>query len=425
MTRATGAWGEGKYLMDMMTPLRRTVALALVAGVFIMDGYDLNAMPLAVPYLQGPLGIEPSAFGWVFSIVLVGLGLGAAVLAPLGDRVGRRPLIVFGCIGVALATLGTATAGTIPEFLFWRLITGIGLGACLPNCTAISAELAPPRMRATIMSIVSAGIVVGAMSAGLSAESVAGVGGWQGLFLVPGVFAATLGVALWFVLPADAPRARVPGTGAKLPQLDLFRAPWRLPFAIFAGALTLNAVNLYLLTSWTPTVLPQAGFTVGQAAQVTGLMQGAGFALGMAMSVLIDRWRPGVTMVGAFAFMAACFLTIGLTTPEPARWTVLLLAGAGGVSGAGMALPALTAYLFPSNLLSSAVGMGILVARVGAISGPLLGTAMLNAGVSPQLFLATATLPAAIAALICLGIPAALAVRRRAEEDAEAAVAQT
>ena len=400
-----------------MTPRRRTLSLVLLALVFVMDGYDLNAMPLAVPRLQGPLGLEPSAFGWVFSIVLVGLGAGAALLAPLGDRIGRRPLIVFGCLAVAISTLATATATSIPEFLAWRLVTGAGLGACLPNCTALSAELAPERLRATLMSLVSAGIVVGALGAGMSAPAVVGFGGWEGLFVLPGLFAGGLAILLWWILPGEARAAEDTAPKSRVPQLELFRAPWLLPFGVFAGALTLNAANLYLLTSWVPTVLPQAGFTVDQAAQVTGLMQGAGLALGMLMSVLIDRWRPGPTMVGAFLFMAACFLAIGLTAPDPLRWTLLLLAGAGAISGAGMALPALTAYLFPSRLLSSAVGMGVLVARVGAISGPLIGTAMLDAGVSPRLFLASAALPAGLAALICLGIPAALAVRRNLAAD--------
>ena len=40
-----------------MTPARRTLSLVLLALVFIMDGYDLNAMPLAVPRLHGPLGL--------------------------------------------------------------------------------------------------------------------------------------------------------------------------------------------------------------------------------------------------------------------------------------------------------------------------------------------------------------------------------
>jgi AAHS family 4-hydroxybenzoate transporter-like MFS transporter len=96
---------------------RRVATLVLLACVFVMEGYDIAAMALAVPRLEGPLGIPPTSFGWVFSALLIGLGLGGALIAPLGDRVGRRPLIAFGCLAVAVATLATATGTSIPEFL--------------------------------------------------------------------------------------------------------------------------------------------------------------------------------------------------------------------------------------------------------------------------------------------------------------------
>lgn len=402
---------------------RRVLALVVLAGVFVMDGYDLNAMALAVPHLAGPMGLAPAAFGLVFSAALAGLGLGAALIAPLGDRLGRRTLIVGGCIAAALATAATAFATSIPSFLLWRFLTGAALGACLPNCTALSAELAPPRLRATVMAVVSAGIVLGAMAAGLTAPEVVAAGGWQGLFFIPAIFAAVLGAALWFALPRGATRPAPPPNASRVPQLMLFRAPWLFPFAVFAVALSFNAANIYLLTSWAPTLLPQAGFTLDQAARVTGLMQGAGLVLGLGMSVLIDRWRPGPTLVGGFALMSACLLAIAVTTPDPLRWTLLLLVGGGGVSGAAMALPALAAYLFPAHVLSSAMGMGVFVARIGAIAGPLIGQAMLSAGAPPQAILGIAALPAAIAALVCLAVPAALKVRGRAEAAAARAAA--
>jgi AAHS family 4-hydroxybenzoate transporter-like MFS transporter len=175
--------------------------------------------------------------------------------------------------------------------------------------------------------------------------------------------------------------------------------------------LSLNAMNLYFLNSWLPTILPRAGFTLDAAAQVAGEVQLAGLAFGILVSVLIDRWRPGATLVGAFALMALCFLAIGTTAPDASRWTLLLMVGMGGASAGGMALPALCAYLFPPRLLSSAVGMGILVARIGAILGPPLGQVMLGANVAPRLFLAAAAGPAAICALVCLAVPMALRVR--------------
>src|SRR5688500_2025233 len=108
-----------------MTPTLRFVSLVLLAGVFTMEGFDIAAMSIAVPRLEGALGLAPASFGWVFTAMLIGLGAGGALIAPLGDRFGRRALIVAGCLATGLATLATATATTVTEFLIWRLFTGL------------------------------------------------------------------------------------------------------------------------------------------------------------------------------------------------------------------------------------------------------------------------------------------------------------
>ena len=407
-----------------MSPQHRVLSLVLLGGVFVMEGYDIAAMALAVPRLDAALGLEPTSFGLVFSAILVGLGIGGALIAPFGDRIGRRPLIAFGCVAVAVFTLATATATTITEFLIWRLLTGIAFGACLPNVSALSAELAPPRMRATLMAIVSAGIPLGIALAGLLAPEVIAVGGWQGLFIVPGIAAAALALVLGRVLASGPPEreAETAPRASRIPQLELIKAPWALPFGIFAVILSLNAMNIYYLNSWVPTVLPEAGFTLDEAARLTGVFQLAGLVIGVAASLGIDRWRPGATLIVMFGAMAASFVAVGLTAPEPMRWTLLLMVGVGTASAGGMALPALCAYLFPPRLLSSAIGMGVLLARVGAIAGPPLGQLMLRAEVSPQMFFAAAALPAALCALAALAVPLALSVRRR-ENAAVAATA--
>jgi AAHS family 4-hydroxybenzoate transporter-like MFS transporter len=405
-----------------VTGFRRILALILLGCVFVMEGYDINAMALAVPRLKDTLGLDPANFGLVFSALPFAIGVGGASLAPLGDRVGRRPLIVFSCIAVAAVTLATSLATTIPAFLVLRFLTGFALGACLPNVSALSAELAPERLRATIMAVVSAGIPLGLALAGILTPFVVSVGGWQGLFVVPGLFAALLALALGFTLSAGVPGAPVGEPArSKVPQLELFRSPWLLPFAVFAAILGFNAMNLYLLNSWMPTVLPQAGFTLDAAASLSGVVQLAGLAIGVLASIGVDRWRPGPTLIMMFGLMALSFLAVGATAPDASRWMWLLMVGVGGSAAGGMALPALCAYLFPPRLLSTAIGMGVLVARIGAMSGPLLGQVMLNAGVAPRLFFAAAAGPAIICALVCLAVPMALAVRRKF--DAEAATA--
>lgn len=407
-----------------MTPGRRILSLVLLGGVFVMEGFDIAAMSIAVPRLEGALGMAPASFGWVFTALLIGLGLGGALIAPLGDRFGRRTLIVAGCLATGLATLATASATSIAEFLAWRLATGLALGACLPNVSALSAELAPERLRATIMAVVSAGIPLGLATAGITAPEIIAAAGWPGLFLAPGGAAVLLALALLLALEGGAPVHAAPaepetGATARLPQLQLLRSPWLFPFAVFAALLALNALNLYLLNSWLPTVLPAAGLSLDDAARVAGVANLAGLGIGIAASVLVDNWRKGPALMLLFGTMAASFAAIFLTAPDPARWTLLLMVGVGGANAGGMVLPGLAAYLFPAKLLSSAVGMGVLVARLGAFAGPPLGAAMLAAKVAPQTFLGVAALPALACVIIALAVPAALRARQREERPGE------
>ena len=409
----------------MISP-RNLLALALLAGVFIMEGFDIAAMGIAVPRLEEALGLEPANFGWVLTGILVGIGAGGATLAPLGDRFGRRALIVLGCLATGLFTLATSTATTTTGFLVWRFMTGFALGACLPNVSALSSEIAPPHLRATVMAVVSAGIPLGLFLAGVTAPAIIDAAQWHGLFYVCGGFAVVLAVLMMGLLEGGPPKGAKPAEkkadGSKLPQLMLFKSPWLLPFGVFAVILGLNALNLYLLNSWLPTVLPQAGLTLDVAAQVTGVANLAGLAIGIGASFLVDNWKKGPALMLLFGSMALSFIAIWLTAPDQTRWTMLLMVGVGGANAGGMVLPGLAAHLFPARLLSSAVGMGVLVARIGAFAGPPLGAAMLAAEVPPQVFLGVAAIPATACVLMALLVGSALLVRPREEarEEAEA-----
>ena len=395
-----------------MTRTNRILALTLLAGVFVMEGYDINAMALAVPRLEGALGLGPTGFGLVFTALLIGIGVGGALLAPFGDRFGRRALIVAGCLATGIFTLATTTAGSITEFLVWRGLTGLALGAALPNVSALSAELAPAKLRATVMAVVSAGIPLGLAIAGIMAPEVIDAAGWEGLFWVPGTFALLLAVLLWFVLEGGAPASSA-GKAAKLPHAALFAMPWVIPFAIFAVMLALNALNLYLLNSWLPTVLPSAGFSLDLAARVSGIVQFAGLGIGVLASFALDRWNKTWALVLLFSAMALCFFAVGISPPDRTLWTLLLCVGVGGASAGGMVLPALCVYLFAPRLLSTAIGMGVMVARIGAFAGPLVGQAILNAEAGAQAFFLFAALPAALCAGAALLVPKALKVRER------------
>ena len=81
------------------------MATALVIGNMVGSGIFL--LPASLASVAGPISI----FGWVFTGILLGLGVGGATIAPLGDRFGRRALIVLGCLATGLFTLATGGDG--------------------------------------------------------------------------------------------------------------------------------------------------------------------------------------------------------------------------------------------------------------------------------------------------------------------------
>src|SRR5580698_6495592 len=94
---------------DSLSALQIRVFL-LCAAVVLLDGYDLQAMALAVPTLAEQWHQPLPAFSIALSASLLGLGLGSAFIAPLGDRLGRRPLLLAGLAIILLSSLGSTTA---------------------------------------------------------------------------------------------------------------------------------------------------------------------------------------------------------------------------------------------------------------------------------------------------------------------------
>lgn len=396
---------------------RLIVSLFLCGLVLFIDGYDLAALPLALPHIATALDIAPARFGFALSAVLLGLGVGAVLLAPLGDRFGRRRTIILSVICIGLLTMATATGTSIGGFIVWRLLTGLALGACLPNVTALAAIWAPPGRRASTLTIVSLGISFGAIAAGLIAPTLVALGGWRALFLLPGAATLVLAAALFLLFPIEqkmAPSADNPDTR---PLARILRKPLRFPTVIFALLYGINAFGLYLITSWAPTLLPQAGFTLDQAARSITIIQLGGLIVALALAWLIDRNHAVLALAGAYVTIIVAFTLLAILPADPLSWNMLLLVAGGGIVGVHLCIMAVVTGVFPPDCLATAIGFGVAVARIGAIGGPLAGGWLIGHGAGPSQFFLFAILPMALCLLITLALPAA---RRAGQPDATA-----
>jgi len=110
-------------------------AFLLCAAVLFVDGFDVQGITYVAPAISQAWSLPRGALGPTFSAGLFGVMLGALLLAPLADRIGRRRVIIWSCAAFGLCTLATVLMGSLGALLVLRFFTGLGLGAALPNAT--------------------------------------------------------------------------------------------------------------------------------------------------------------------------------------------------------------------------------------------------------------------------------------------------
>jgi AAHS family 4-hydroxybenzoate transporter-like MFS transporter len=384
--------------------------------MMLVEGFDLAAMPLVVPLASADWGISPARFAWSLSAVIVGIGVGAVSLAPLGDRFGRRSVIITTAGALTLVTLGTSMATSPGAFTAWRLLTGLALGACLPNTTALAAGIAPARLRARILTLVMAAVPVGSVIAGLSAGWLEGIGGWPSFFVVAAVATLAAATAFAFVLPADEPAPRDARTRSSsvLPVLQPLQLPHRRATLALLALGTCNTFLIYMLISWLPTLLPRVGVSVATAAKLSTLVQVGGLAGGLAYSWFIDLGYARRTFLVGYT-LAIVALALLATNPGATVSAGLLLLVGIGISGAHTTITIYGIGFFPAAMVSSFLGLSIAVTRAGAILGPLAGGRLVAQGEGLSAFMIAAAAVAVLCFACVLTVPHKRQISRAAD----------
>jgi AAHS family 4-hydroxybenzoate transporter-like MFS transporter len=414
---------------------KRVVALCCMAT--FLDGYDTQALGMAVPRIAEQWSLSPSAFAAALSGSLIGIALGAVLLAPLADRYGRRPSLIAMMLVVGLSTFGAAVAANLTALTVLRVITGLGLGGSVPIATAMTSEYAPTRRRAALVALMIACMALGSFGAGIIAPIVSHAWGWRGIFAVGAVLpiamaallAAALPESLRFLILRDknlssaiaqlkriAPHhaGRVPvivarGTVAQASVATLFDPIYRMRTILVWTIFWFNLFVIYSLISWTPTLLHAAGWAHDTAQRASGLIALGGIVGGLLMAWVADRGFAIAALFTAYVGTAVVFSFFSLGPASVTVWVVLLLlAGAGAVGGQMAAGSVAAAYYYPPELRSTGVGWFNGVGRIGGIVGPLALASLMRAGWATAHILGFLSVPMLLCAGGVLLLPRAL-----------------
>ena len=378
---------------------RPRLVLAVATMAAALDGFDGQAMAFVATALSQDWGVALPAFGAVFSLGIFGLIVGGVLLAPLGDRVGRRQLILWSGLGVGIATVMTAFTTTIPQLMAIRFVTGICLGAMMPGLITVAHEAPEARWRAMYVTILMCGFPMGGFVGGMLSAWLLPIYGWEALFAASGIATLVIvGLLLVTLENRSVPRPVAAPARATLPRGALLRGRylavtltlWLLFFA--------TLLNVYLLASWLPALLERDGFTGSQAAMAAGVLNLGGVAGGLGLGFLVARAGERV-LVPAFAVGAAAVLLLGFVGGTFAALLATALVVGAVIPGGQVCNNAIAAARYPARLRATGIGWAQGVGRIGSVIGPALVGLALAAQLSNRQIFATAAILSLVAAL--------------------------
>jgi benzoate transport len=412
----------------------QVIAVTVCMAINALDGFDVLSIAFTGPRIAKEWMLAPTQLGLLFSAGLAGMMLGALLLSPLADLIGRRFLVLFGLIVITAGMALSGLARGLEELAILRLFTGLGIGSLLSSINTIVMEYASRRRKDFAVAFMSVGYPIGATIGGTIAVFLIADFGWRSVFF----FGASLSAALIPIVLVTLPEsldfllakrrsnalARVNALLQRMGRAELTELPppnsaqteargvlagfdkaffWRT--LLICTAYFLTMLPFYFMLNWTPKVLVDEGLSLSTGISGAVIMNGAGVFGGLLFGAVASRLglRPltSVFMVLFFGSIAG-FGAAGTTLP-----LLLGLAAAVGFFMIGVisGLYAVIGAMYPVRVRNTGTGLALGIGRLGAVAGPYLGGVLIAAGWSRPVYCTVLAAPLLLAALVIRRVP--------------------
>ena len=403
-------------VIDIDTILERRIFSGFLIRLIVvswfatfLDGFDTGAISFVAPYLTKELHLDQIQLGNLFAIGIAGLAVGSTVFGFLGDRIGRRPAILWavGCCG--LLTLLTTVATNYAGLAALRFLAGVGLGGALPLIWSINLEFAPARVRSTVIAVIMVGYTLGSASSGPATIALAPTYGWRAVFAFGGMSTLIALAVLALALPESARflfrrNPRHPCLHDLMRKVDPTLGAAVRPYAcqtevsfnsaktgvrqLFAGSLLWitpvlwlgyigSSALVFLTISWTPTILEMVSFTRTDAAWIASSAAMAACILTILLSGFVDRKGPFVVALMPILAMPI-FATLAFTHLPQGTFLGFYVAMFLLIAGAHNGVNSIAARFYPTSSRALGTGWALAVSKVGGVLGPSVAGLLLR-----------------------------------------------
>ena len=396
--------------------------------IVFLDGLDTAAMGFIAPALSQDWGIDRASLGPVMSAALIGMVFGALGSGPLADRFGRKVVLVVSVFLFGLFSLLSAYSSNIDQLLALRLLTGLGLGAAMPNATTLLSEYTPERHKSLLVTSMFCGFNLGMACGGFISAKMIPLLGWHSLLMLGGILPLILAVVLLLWLPESArflvvrnrsverirkalapiaPQEVAAATGFSVPEQNVGQSRNVLK-VIFSGTYSagtlllwltyfMGLVIVYLLTSWLPTLMRDSGASMEQSAFIGALFQFGGVLSAVGVGWAMDKFNPHKVIGIAYLLAGVFAWLVGQSLGNVAVLATLVLLAGMCINGAQSAMPSLAARFYPTQGRATGVSWMLGIGRFGAILGAWAGATLLGLGWNFEQVLTALVVPAVLA----------------------------
>lgn len=383
-----------------------TIGLCLV--IALLEGLDLQSAGVAAPRIAKEFSLSVAQMGWAFSAGAIGLLPGAALGGRLADQLGRKRVLMLSVALFGVFSLATTLVWNFESLLTARFLTGLGLGAAMPNLIALCSEAASPRHRNTAVGAMYCGMPFGAALAAAIGIISPGDEGWRHIFHVGG-FGPLLTLPLLGLCLRESAQfvSARSGVQANVARHGFADALWRdgrtrTTLALWISYLG-TLVVLYFLMNWLPSMVLSNGLSRVEAG-VAMMMFNIGGGIGaVAIATLMDRISRHLTVIGMYIGIGVALGALASAGGGVSMACGAFLCGLFLVGGQSV-LYALAGQAYPTAVRGTGVGAAVAIGRLGSILGPLVAGQLFALGQSPSI-LVIASIP-----LIVVAAGAALTV---------------
>ena len=229
---------QGGYADSVLTaepprarlPAETGILLTVVLGTMLVP-LNSTMIAVALPRLIEDFHSRLTSAGWLVTGYLIAMASLQPVAGNLGDRVGRRPLVLAGLAWFAVASLGAGLAPSLPLLIGFRIQQAVAGALIFPNGIALLREIAPPGRLGSRLGFIMGALPLAAAVGPLLAGVLLAFGGWRATFLVNLPLLVAPLVLGWRSIPRS-PRASAAGrfdvAGGLLLSVLLVAAAWAL-----------------------------------------------------------------------------------------------------------------------------------------------------------------------------------------------------